>query len=60
MKKQIAINTLNEFPKEFDLEELIEKLVFIDKVEKGMAQAKKGQTIPHERVMERMRKKWSK
>ena len=60
MKKQSAINTLNDFPKEFDLEELIEKLVFKDKVEKGLAQAKKGQTISHEKVAERFRKRWSK
>lgn len=56
MKKKSAINTINEFPKEFDLDELLERLVFIDKVEKGLEQAKKGQTIDHEKVMAKFRK----
>ena len=60
MKKQTAINTVNELPKEFDLEELLEKLIFIEKVEKGLVQAKKGETIDHHKVMEKFNKRWSK
>ena len=60
MKKQTAINTISEFSKEFDLEELLERLVFIEKVEKGLEQAKKGQTIDHDKVIDRFRRKWSK
>ncbi len=60
MKKQVALNTVNDLPKEFDLEELIERLVFIEKIEKGMVEAKKGKTISHDKVMEHFHKKWSK
>ena len=60
MKKLIALNTINEFPKEFNLEELLERLVFIDKVEHGIVQAKSGKTTLHDKVVERFRKKWSK
>lgn len=60
MKKQIAIETINEFPKEFDLNELFERLLFIDKVEKGIEQANKGQTISHSKVMNHFKKKWRK
>jgi hypothetical protein len=60
MRKQTAINTINEFPKEFNLEELLERLVFIEKVEHGIVQAKNGKTTGHNKVVESFRKKWSK
>ena len=57
MKRDKAIETVKEFPQEFELEELIERLVFLEKVEKGLQQVEQGQTIPHEKVKE-MTKKW--
>lgn len=57
MKRDKVIETVNEFPKEFDLEELMEKLVFIDKVEKGLLQADEGRTLPHSEVKAKM-KEW--
>jgi hypothetical protein len=57
MKKDKAIETIKEFPQEFDLEELIERLVFVEKVEKGLQQLDKGKTVPHDQVKE-MTKKW--
>lgn len=60
MKRQKVIETVNELPKEFDLEELFERLLFIEKVEKGLEQAQKGETIPHDKVVKHFQKKWSK
>ena len=57
MKRDKAIETLKEFPQEFELEDLIERLVFLEKVEKGLQQLEQGRTIPHEKVKE-MTKKW--
>ena len=57
MKRDKAIDTIKELPKEFELEALMEKLVFVEKVEQGLAQLKKGKTIPHEKVKE-VAKKW--
>ena len=57
MKRDKAIDTIKEFPKEFELEALLEKLVFVEKVEQGLAQLKKGKTTPHEKVKEIV-KKW--
>ena len=57
MKREKVMDTVKEFPKEFELEDLIEKLVFVEKVEKGLTQLKKGKTIPHEKVKE-IAKKW--
>jgi predicted transcriptional regulator len=60
MKRNTIIETINEFPKEVDLNALFEKLIFIEKVEKGLIQADKGQTIDHDKVEAHFKKKWSK
>jgi hypothetical protein len=57
MKRDKVIETVKELPQEFDLDELIERLVFVEKVEKGLEQIKEGKTVPHEQVRE-MTKKW--
>ena len=50
MKKTTVINALNELPKEFNLDDLIERLIVIEKIEKGLREAKAGKTTPHEKV----------
>jgi predicted transcriptional regulator len=50
MRRDKVLETINELPKEFDLELLMEKLVFIDKVEKGLKQVEEGKTTPHSEV----------
>jgi hypothetical protein len=57
MKRDKAIETMKEFPQEFELEELIERLVFVEKVEKGLQQIEKGKTVSHEKAKE-ISKKW--
>ena len=57
MKRDKAIETVKEFPQEFELEDLIERLVFVEKVEKGLQQVQEGKTISHEQVKE-MTNKW--
>ncbi len=47
MKKTTVLNTLNEFPKEFNLDELLEKLIVIDKIEVGLKESKEGNTLSH-------------
>jgi predicted transcriptional regulator len=59
MKREKVIETLNELPKEFELEEFMEKLVFVEKVEEGLSQIKKGKTVTHTEMKEIV-KKWSK
>lgn len=57
MRREKALDTIKEFPQEFELEDLIEKLVFIEKVEQGLNQLDNGKTVPHETVKEIV-KKW--
>lgn len=57
MKRTKVMDTVKEFPKEFELEELIERLLFVEKVEIGLTQLKKGKTVTHEKVKQ-IAKKW--
>ncbi len=50
MKRDKAIETIKELPREFDLDDLIERLVFVEKVEKGLKQLDEGKTVPHDEV----------
>ena len=53
------METIKDMPQDFELETLMEKLVFIEKVEKGIEQLESGNTITHEQVKQRV-KQWSK
>ncbi|MBX7127424.1 MAG: hypothetical protein K1X47_17140 [Cyclobacteriaceae bacterium] len=57
MKREKAIETINALPQEFDLEVLIERLIFMEKVEKGLIQISEGKIISHESVKDLV-KKW--
>jgi predicted transcriptional regulator len=59
MRKDKVLETVNEFPQEFELEELMERLVFIEKVEKGLKQLNEGKTVAHEQVKDKI-KGWQK
>jgi predicted transcriptional regulator len=50
MKRDKVIETVNDLPQEFELDELIERLIFAEKVEKGLKQADEGKVVPHEDV----------
>ena len=54
--KQMVMQTVKRLPANASIEDAMEKLLFLAKVEKGISQADAGKTIPHERVKERMRK----
>jgi hypothetical protein len=56
MKKELVIDAIKEFPQDFDLDILFEKLIFMEKVEKGLSQLEQDKTIPHGEVKEIIRK----
>ncbi|MBP9924959.1 MAG: hypothetical protein KBF45_03135 [Cyclobacteriaceae bacterium] len=57
MKREKVIDVIKQLPQEFDLEELMEKLIFVEKVEQGLKQLNEGKTVDHGQVKE-MVKKW--
>ena len=59
MKKSTIIHTLNEFPKKFNLDEFLERLIVIQKIDEGLEDAKAGNTITHEKV-KKLVAKWHK
>jgi hypothetical protein len=60
MKKQNVIDALNEFPKEVNLNDLFERLIVREKIEKGLLQIENGQTVSYEEVVKHFKKKWLK
>ena len=51
MEKATVIEAMKELPQDFELERLLEKLVFMEKVENGLLQLDQGNTIPHDEVV---------
>lgn len=56
MNREKVIATVNEMPQDFDLEILMERLIFMEKVEKGLQQLDSGNTIPNQGVKQSLKK----
>ncbi len=59
MKKQSLVQVVNELPQEFSLDDLMEKLVVLEKIESGLNDVRNGRTVSHEKVKKEV-KKWLK
>jgi predicted transcriptional regulator len=59
MKKSTVIQTLNELPQRFELDELLERLMVIEKIDEALEDAKSGKTVSHDKV-KKMVAKWNK
>ena len=60
MKKTKVIETLDKLPDEFSTEELMDKLLFIEKVEQGLMDVEEGRVISLDEARKSIDKKWSK
>ncbi len=60
MKKEKIIQTVNEMGKNINLDDFLEKLILIDKVEKGLAQIETNQVVLNSEVESYFKKKWKK
>ena len=54
--KERVIQSLSDLPNDASIEDAMERLLFLAKIERGIQQADAGQTIPHSEVRERMAK----
>ena len=59
MKKSSVVHTLNDFPKEFKLDDFFERLIVIQKIDEGLEDLKAGNTVSHEKV-KKLVAKWQK
>ena len=51
--KERILQALEDLPPDATYEDAIERLVFLAKIEEGLAQLDAGQSIPHEEVKQR-------
>ena len=54
--KEKAIQAMQALPDDASLEDAMERLFLLAKIERGIQQADAGELIPHEKVKERMAK----
>ena len=54
--KEKVMKAVESLPDNAPIEDAMERLLFLAKVEKGLQQADAGETIPHHRVREKMAK----
>ena len=57
LDKEKIIDSLRDLPERTTIEEAMERLYLLAKIEKGIKQADEGQCISHEEAKEKM-KKW--
>ena len=57
--KQKLLNAVKSLPADATVEDAMERILFLAKVERGVQQADAGKTVPHEKVRKRM-SKWLK
>ena len=50
---------INELPNEFSLDEIVENLIFLEKIEIGLQQVKQGKVVSHSTAKQKL-KKWLK
>jgi hypothetical protein len=59
LTKSNVIRTLTKFPDHFSIDELVDKMILLDKIEKGLQQADKKQVISDEDLDKKI-KEWLK
>ena len=57
LTKKKVLATLKDLPEKFSAEDLIERIILLQKIEIGLEQSKKGQVISDEELGKRI-KKW--
>ena len=59
MKKTQLLHSINDLPEEFSIDELIEHLLVIEKIEKGRLQIKEGKINTEDQAKKKL-SKWLK
>jgi predicted transcriptional regulator len=54
--KEKVLQSVQSLPDDASIEDAMERLLFLAKVQRGLQQADAGQTVPHNQVKERMEK----
>ena len=54
LTKGQIVQAVADLPEDATVEDAIERLLFLSKVEQGLEQARRGETMPHEEVKRRV------
>jgi predicted transcriptional regulator len=54
MTKEKVMAAVEKMPLDFNLDELIEKLIIIEKIDQGLKEIDEGKGIPHSEVKKRI------
>lgn len=54
LTKSNVIKTITKFPEHFSVDELVDKMILLDKIEKGLQQATNNQVISDEELDKRI------
>lgn len=54
--KEMVLQSVKQLPDNASIEDAMERLLLLAKIEKGIRQADAGKTVSHSQVKERMRK----
>ncbi|HCW09282.1 MAG TPA: hypothetical protein DGG95_18145 [Cytophagales bacterium] len=56
MKKSTVIESVNKLPDEFSIDEIIERLIILEKIEKGRQEVKEGKVNTDEQAKAKLSK----
>ena len=59
MTKSQVLNSVGSLPEQFSIDELIDRLLFVDKIETGLTQSKTGRVNSEEEAKQKL-SKWLK
>ena len=59
LTKENVLKYIHELPEQFSMDDLLDKILLLHKIETGLQQSKNDQVIPHNEVKEQL-KKWLK
>lgn len=59
LTKELVLNSLNELPETFTLDEIMERIYLLHKIELGIEQSRNGETISMEKAKQ-LHSKWLK
>jgi len=45
LRKEKLLESISDFPSEFSIDDLVERLIFVQKVETGIAQGERSETL---------------
>jgi predicted transcriptional regulator len=55
LKKSQVINSFQDLPEDVTANDLIERILFIQRVERGLKQIERGEIVDHEQVMRELK-----